>query len=46
MSKGLTVYGYESMIQELLDEALNELTPHDFAKLLDSINMMLADYEE
>jgi len=46
MSKGLTVYGYESMIQELLDEALNELTPDGFAKLLDSINMMLADYEE
>lgn len=46
MSKGLTVYGYESMIQELLDEALNELTPDGFAKLLDSIDMMLADYEE
>jgi hypothetical protein len=46
MSKGLTVYGYESMIQELLDEALNELTPYDFAKLLDGIDLMLDDYEE
>ena len=46
MSKGLTVYGYESMIQELLDEAQNELTPRDFAKLLDGIDIMLDDYEE
>lgn len=43
-----TVYDYESEIDELLDEALNELSPEEYDRLLDSVNMSLVDhgYEE
>lgn len=36
-------YGYE--FQELLDKALNELSPEVFDALLDDIGMILCDYE-
>jgi len=39
-------YYFERAIEELLDEALNTLSPDSFKELLDSINMILGDYEE
>lgn len=39
-----TRYDYEDKINELLDEALNKLSPEEFEQLLDSISMMLADH--
>lgn len=46
MGSGMTVYGFVDMIQELLDQALNELEPDAFEKLLDSVAVMLQDYED
>ena len=40
-----TQYDYECEVEELLDSALNELSPKAFAGLLDSISMILSDYE-
>ena len=40
-----TLYDFESAFEELMDTALNALTPEQFEKLKDSISMMLADYE-
>lgn len=34
---------YERKIDELLDDALNQLSPKDYEKLLDSIDIMLAE---
>lgn len=41
-----TRYDFEKSIEELLDEALNTLSPDSFRGLLDSISMILEDYEE
>ena len=41
-----TYYEYTVAIQELLDDACNELSPKAFAKLLDDISMILCDYED
>ena len=46
MGSVMTVYGFVDMIQELLDQALNELEPDAFEKLLDSVSVMLQDYED
>lgn len=40
-----TLYDFDTEFEELLDKALNELTPNFFAKFLDDITMILADYE-
>jgi len=39
-----TVCDYESEIDELLDEALNELSPEEYDRLLDSVSMSLVDH--
>lgn len=39
-------YDFERAIEELLDEALNTLSPESFKGLLDSISIILGDYEE
>lgn len=39
-----TKYDFESEIDELLDEALNELSPEEYDRLLDSVSMSLADH--
>lgn len=39
-----SIYDFESEITELMDKACNELSPDDFDKLLDNIDMILADY--
>ena len=44
MSK--TLYDYETEFEEFMDSALNDLSPKAFAKFLDSISMILSDYED
>lgn len=39
-----TIYDFESAIDELLDEALNELSPKDYQILLDHVDMSLVDH--
>lgn len=41
-----TRYEFECEVEELLERACSDLKPDQFAKLLDSISMMMADYEE
>ena len=41
-----TLYEYETDFEELMDSALNDLSPSEFNKFLDSISMILADYED
>lgn len=40
-----TSYEYITKIEEILDDALNQLSPKVFEILLDNISMLLADYE-
>ena len=42
----MTLYEADTAFEELMDKALNELSPKAFAKFLDDIAMILADYEE
>ena len=42
----MTSYEYTNKIQEILDDALNKLSPEAFRKLLDNLSMMLEDYED
>ena len=39
----MSVYDYEEKIEELLDDALNNLSPKDYEMLLDDIDKLLAD---
>lgn len=39
----MSVYDYEQEIEELLDKALNNLSPKDYEMLLDDIDKLLAD---
>lgn len=41
-----TLYEFETAFQEMMDEALNTLSPEQFEKLKDSVSMILSDYEE
>lgn len=41
-----TLYEFETAFQEMMDEALNALSPEQFEKLKDSVSMILSDYEE
>ena len=41
-----TVYDFENDVTELLDKALNELSPAEFDKLKDDIRTILSDYGE
>ena len=40
-----TLYDFTSAFEELMDEALNELSPAQFDKFKDSVSMILDDYE-
>lgn len=40
-----TVYDFETAISELIDKALNCLSPEEFEKLKDSVSMILSNYE-
>ena len=41
-----TLYDFDNEFEELMDQAVNDLSPKQFAKFLDDISMMLADYED
>ena len=42
----MTLYEYNCKVSELLDNALNDLTPKDFDNLLVGILSMLLDYSD
>lgn len=41
----MNLYDFENAIIELMDKALNELSPAEFDKLKDDIRTILSDYE-
>lgn len=41
-----TLYDFDSAFENLMDEALNNLSPESFRKFKDDITMILADYED
>lgn len=41
-----TLYDFDSAFENLMDDALNNLSPESFRKFIDDITMILADYEE
>ena len=42
----MSLYEFDTRFEELLDEALNELSPKQFEKFLDDISMILSDYDD
>lgn len=40
-----TLYEFEVAFQDMMDDALNKLSPAQFEKLKDSISMIMDDYE-
>ena len=40
-----TLYDFELAFEELMDKALNDLSPEQFEKFKDSVSMILSDYE-
>lgn len=42
----MTRLEYEEKIEEILDEALNNLSPDAFRRLIDDLLFRLEDYEE
>lgn len=41
-----TLYDFDEAFSELMDDALNNLSPESFLKFIDDIGMILSDYEE
>ena len=41
----MSLYDFDRGFEELLDDALNELSPEQFAKFIDDIYMILSDYD-
>ena len=46
MRQTKTLYDFDYEFEELMDRAVNDLSPKQFAKFLDDISMMLSDYED
>ena len=46
MKQTKTLYDFDNEFEELMDQAVNYLSPKQFATFLDDISMMLADYED
>lgn len=46
MNQKKTLYEFDNEFEELMDQAVNDLSPKQFAKFLDDISMMFADYED
>ena len=42
----MTLYEFDTEFEELIDKAVNELSPKQFAKFLDDISMILSDYDD
>lgn len=45
MKQKKTIYDFDNEFEELMDQAVNDLSPKQFAKFLNDIAMMLADYK-
>ena len=43
---GMSVYEFDSEFEELMDKALNELSPRDFKTFLDHIDQIIANYQD
>ena len=43
---GKTLYEFDLEFEELMDNALSELSPKAFIKFLDDISMIISDYED
>lgn len=41
-----TLYDFDSAFENLMDDALNNLSPESFQKFIDDVSMILADYED
>ncbi len=41
-----TLYDFDSAFENLMDDALNNLSPESFQKFKDDITMILTDYED
>ncbi len=46
MKQTKTLYDFDNEFEELMDQAVNDLSPKQFTKFLDDISMMLTDYED
>ena len=46
MKQKKTLYELDNEFEELMDRAVNDLSPKQFTRFLDDISMMLADYED
>jgi len=46
MKQKKTIYDFDNKFEDLMDQAVNDLSPKQFVKFLDDISMMLADYED
>ena len=46
MKQTKTLYDFDYEFEELMDQAVNDLSPKQFAKFLDDISMILVDYED
>ena len=42
----MSLYDFDRRFEELLDDALNELSPKQFEQFLDDISMILSDYDD
>ena len=42
----MSIYEFDSEFEELMDKALNKLSPRDFKTFLDHIDQIIADYQE
>ena len=41
----MNLYDYTTAIDEILDDALDELSPEDYESLLDKVSQMIAERE-
>ena len=42
----MSLYDFDNAFTELMDKALNELSPKQFNMFLDDVSMILSDYED
>lgn len=40
----MTLYEFDSAFENLMDKAVNDLSPKQFKRFIDDISMMLSDY--
>lgn len=43
---GKTLYDFDTEFEQLMDNALKELSPKAFNRFLDDISMIISDYED